>query len=843
LSAESAKPDTRFHQSTSFIGRTTELVELKRLLADPGCRLITILGPGGTGKTRLSLEVASMQADKFEDGVAFIPLQPVTSIEFLVPAMVRELGLTIRGQEDPAQQLFSHIEDKHMLLVFDNFEHIVGAATFISQMLSAARKIKVIASSREALNLSDEWVFPLSGLAFPTGPDDIPEWFDSVRLFVERARRVGRDFDPAAHWQTISRICRLVEGSPLAVELAATWIRTLTPEEIAAEIERSLDFLSTNVRNVPERHRSVRAVFEESWRLLDNDAERRALARLSVFRGSFDRKAAEAVAGATLPVLTGLIEKSLVRPLQDGRYQLHVLVNQFAGEKLAESLEAVDDARDAHAGFYLGILREIGKNVFGTGQLTASEAVTPEMDNIRAAWLHAGDRADVDAIVAATHILGQCCQFKSRYVEGLALMSQAAQELEAADQVPEIEFALANVLVQQAWFQIRLGAIEDAEAATHRSGEIMKRLRMDPVHGFASDYRLPAGIIATIHGNFTEAAILGNEVRQTAERTGDLGNQALALYVLTRAAFSQGNLEEARRYVRSALDVNQKAGDRWFRAYLLQELGNVERASGNIDTARQHYQASFDLREEFGDPEGMAVALSFLGDIALELGTPADATSYYDRALAMYRQIHDKGGLATTLSGAARAAAAAGESDHARKHIREGIAYAAEINHVPQVIALLENLGEIKLAEGNEEQAFPLLSIALHHPASDYEARARVKALGDVAERIEISDVHTAVATLTEALALDDDLGIETLLEEARTEHHPETRQSFPDGLTDREVQVLRLVAAGKSNQQIADELFITANTVANHVKNILSKTQSDNRTEAAAYASSRGLA
>lgn len=770
LSTEKTQPDTKFHQSTSFVGRTNELIELKKLLADPGCRLITIQGPGGTGKTRLSLEVAATHGGNFEDGAVFVPLQPVTSIEFLVPAIADELGLAIRGQDDPADQLVAYLEDRQMLLVLDNFEQVVEAADFISRLLSATTRIKLIVSSREALNVSDEWVFPLSGLAFPSDTDTVPEWFDSVRLFVERARRVRRDFEPEEHWQTVSRICRLVEGSPLAVELAATWIRALTPTEIADEIERSLDFLSTNVRNVPERHRSVRAVFEESWRLMDDDAERDALARLSVFRGSFDRKAAEAVAGASLPMLTSLIEKSLVRSLQEGRYELHMLVNQFAGEKLAEAAEAVEGACDAHARFYMDILREVSSGIFGSGQLATSEVVQQEIDNIRAAWQYSADRADVETIVAVTHVLGQCCQFKSRYVEGLALMSQGAKVLETVDQSPEIEFALANVLIQRAWFQIRLGAIDDAEASARRAGEIMSRLGMEPVPGFASDHRLPIGIIATIRGNFAEAAQLGEESRRIAERQGDQGNQSLALYLLGRAAFLQGEIEKAHGFAADALEINDAVGDRWMRAYLLQELGNVERARGNMVAARGHYEASYALREEFGDPEGMAVALSFLGAVALEQGSATEAASYYDRARAIYREIRDKGGLATSLAGAARAAAAAGEPDHARDHIREGLRFAAEINHVPQVIALLGSLGEIELGEGDEEKAFPLLGIALHHPASDYETRARVEELGDVAKRIQKYDAHTAAVTLTEVLGLDSDLGIEVLLESARSE-------------------------------------------------------------------------
>jgi predicted ATPase/DNA-binding CsgD family transcriptional regulator len=845
---DSSTPDTRFLQSTSFIGRTSELVELKRMLEDPSCRLITLQGPGGTGKTRLSTEVARIHERDFPDGARFIPLQPVTSVEFLIPAIAEELSVTIRSQEDPARALFAFLAEKEMLLVLDNFEQIVEAAEFISAMLAAAPRIKIIVSSREALNISDEWVFPLSGLSFPTDLNAEPEWFDSVRLFVERARRVKRDFAPDAHWESIARICTLVQGSPLAVELAATWIRSLMPEEIVNEISRNLDFLSTSVRNVPERHRSVRAVFEESWRLLDDDAERDVLARLSVFRGTFDRKAAEVVAGASLPLLTGLIEKSLVRSLQDGRYQLHMLVNQYAGEKLAEYPAKVEEVRATHARYYLGFLRdEIGLRIYGADQMNVSALIAPEIDNIRAAWSHAVEIGDSDMISPVSHILSEYFQFKNLWFEGVAIMTQTVELLEKREQTPDVEFAIANALIQLSWFQMRLGAIDESEANALRCDEIMKRLGVPPVPGFASDHRINLGIIGTIRGNYAEAARWGEAARATAEPRDDWGNLALSFYVLTRVGILQGDLDAAYRRVDQALTANDQTGDPWFRGYLLVERGNIERLRGNTTAARPNYREVYEIREKFGDTEGMAVALTFLGDLALIEGNNEEATNCYGRALDLYLKIQDKGGLAQALEGSARAAAAQGEPDHAREHVREGIAYAAEISHVPQVIALLGILGAIELAEGDEEQAFPLLCVALYHPSSNHETRERVLALGDAIKSMEICDVKTAVKTLTDTLGLDTDLGIEELLENARREGleivgEEDEPHVLPDGLTEREGEVLRLLAAGKSNQQIADELFITTNTVANHVKNILSKTQTSNRTEAAAYAVQHGL-
>jgi predicted ATPase/DNA-binding CsgD family transcriptional regulator len=833
-------------QLTPFIGRTEELNELKSLLGNSDCRLLTLVGPGGSGKTRLAVEAASEKVGDFSDGVYFVPLQPVGSVEFLVPAIADSIDFSLRGQEEPKVQLFNHLNEKHLLLVLDNFEHLVAAADLIGEMVSAAPKLKLVVTTREALNLRGEWVFPVPGMRFPEGADIAGlESYDAVRLFVENGQRAKRDYSPEPDWPAIARLCQLLQGMPLAVELAASWIKVMSCHEIVAEIERNLDFLATRLRNVPERHRSVRAVFEESWSLLSEE-ERGVFMRLSVFRGAFGRAAAEKVAGASLLLLSALVDKSLLKSLPESRYQAHELLRQYALEKLEESPEEVARAHDSHSAYYSDFLHERVPDISGGRQVEAATEIEAELDNIRAAWNWAVEHVKTEQLRESVCPLSQCYQFKSRYAEAATALEGAARGLEEQGATAEIELTLAAVLVELAWFHIRLGRLEEAVDSLKKCQAIYDRLGAPPVTGFATDPRLGLGVIATIKGEFTEAARLGEEALRTSETQKNAGNQELANYVLARATLLQGEHEAAQGYAQQASDIATEISDRWFLAYPLIELGNVACALGDLAAARDHYQASYDLRAEFEDPEGMAIALTHLGEVALREEKHADALLLYQQSISIYREISDKGGLAASLCGLAKAAVALGEHEAARNSFRESLEAAVAIQHIPQILALIAGTGEMLVRTGEAEGGLELLALALHHPASDHETKSWAQSLvaGSVA-KLPSGDIGAAVSVLRQSLHLTADLGIAGMLETAAARAAPEGAQTpaYPDDLTEREVEVLRLIASGKSNQQIADELFITTNTVANHVKNILSKTQSANRTEAAAYAIEKKLA
>jgi transcriptional regulator with XRE-family HTH domain len=256
-------------QPTPFIGRADELAEIAERLTDPACRLLTLVGPGGIGKTRLALEAAHEQQPNFADGVYFVALTPIASPNLVAPAIAGTLKLTSYDPADPIASIVHDLREKALLLLLDNFEHLLEATNLLTDILAAAPQVKILVTSREALNLQEEWVRRVDGLSFPvSGDDENAEDYSAIRLFVERARRIRGNFSLTDESDNVARICQLVQGMPLAIELAATWLKTLPCARIADEIQRNLDFLASPLRNVAERHRSVRAIFDQSWKLL-----------------------------------------------------------------------------------------------------------------------------------------------------------------------------------------------------------------------------------------------------------------------------------------------------------------------------------------------------------------------------------------------------------------------------------------------------------------------------------------------------------------------------------------------------------------------------------------------
>jgi predicted ATPase len=318
------------HAAAPFVNRVSEIAEITDRLNDPSCRLLTLVGPGGIGKTRLAMPVAANCAEQFDDGVYFVPLHSVDSPDFILSAIIDVVSPQSRSGGDLKHQFLQYLREKALLLVLDNFEHLLDGADLLTEILEAAPDVKLLVTSREALNLQEEWRYSVTGLQYPeTTAAEQPGAYSAVQLFVERARQVRGDLSLADEQAAVVRVCRLVEGMPLALELAAVWSRALHTNEIATEIQRSLDFLSTSLRNVPQRHQSMPAVFEQTWRRL-TDEEQLVFRALSVFRSGFRREAAEAVAGVSMRVLSNLMDKSLLTREPNGRYQIHELLRQYA---------------------------------------------------------------------------------------------------------------------------------------------------------------------------------------------------------------------------------------------------------------------------------------------------------------------------------------------------------------------------------------------------------------------------------------------------------------------------------------------------------------------------------
>lgn len=375
---------------TPFVGREAELATLSALLAQPDIRLLTLVGTGGMGKTRLALELGRASLDAYADGVFVVALAPLSAATVLPAAIAQALDLSIHSG-DPAAALLRFLRDKHMLLILDNFEHLHDGVGLVLDILDAAARVQVLATSRERLNVRGEQLIVVEGLSYISEVASAADASPAARLFAQNARRVQPSFQlDERNLPDVLRICRLVQGMPLGLELAAAWAELLTVREIAYEIERSADFLAADWADAPARQRSMRAVFEWSWGLL-NDAERQLFRRLAVFRGAFTRAAAEAVVGASLHVLVGLVHKSLLRrsdagASQIGRYEAHELLRQFAAEQLASSPGEQAAVEERHSRFYLTFVAERERRMARADPHAAVAEIQGERDNLRRAW-------------------------------------------------------------------------------------------------------------------------------------------------------------------------------------------------------------------------------------------------------------------------------------------------------------------------------------------------------------------------------------------------------------------------------------------------------------------------
>lgn len=816
---------------TPFIGRRQELAELARLLSNEKCRLLTLLGMGGVGKTRLAIEAARQARAQFAGGVAFISLQNVESPAYLPGALADGLNFAHHDTDDPWRQLLSQLRDKAMMLVLDNFEHLLDAAPRLTTLLQAAPGITLLVTSREALRLEEEWRFPVQGLSVPQN-ERATDWEtnEALRLLAERARRVRPDFALADELQGAVRLCRLVEGMPLAIELAASWTRNATCEQVADEIAENLDLLTTTMRNVAGRHRSLRAVFEHTWQQLTEE-EQQVFARLSVFRGSFRRQAAAQVTEATLPLLSSLVDKSLLRWEPNGRYQMHALLRQHAAEQLDRWPQLRDATHERHSKFYANLLAQRRADLHRGRQREALAELNREWDNIRAAWTWAAGHRDLEKLRQAAETLAIYYDFRGRYLEGLRVLQSAVDALQEEEQTERVEATLAVLVSVLGGLLIRLGRLDETDDVTERSQTLLERTGQSGTVSYHTDPIIGKGIVASIRGDYEAVQRFGTQALRKAQNLEQPLRQQAAHYLLARAALQQGELHLAETHIKQAYELGRQLGDRWFLAYSHTELGNLACMQGRYEQARNHFQESYYIRKEFEDPEGMAAALSHLGKVALLQEEVAQAQQLYEQALSISREISNYGGQATALSGLGSVALAQEDYAAAQRSLNQALHIARQHRFISLLLDIFVDAGRLLVQSGQKERGLQLLVVALHHPRSEHETVERARealAPHNIQGPAKATPDWEELAQLARAL--------DTITDQQAAGDSGEQKIAAPqlvEPLTEREAQVLQLLAEGLSNAQIAERLVLAVGTVKYYTSEIYGKLRVNNRLQA----------
>ena len=692
-------------QTTPFVGREAELRELSRLVADPSVRLLTILGVGGMGKTRLAIEAGRGEIGNFEKGVYFVPLAGLDSGEAIIPAAAQALDFSFSKGGEPRQQLLDYLRAKHLLLILDNFEHLLEGVSLVSEILQTAARVKVVVTSRVKLNVQEEHLFHLEGMDFPDWetPADAME-YSAVKLFLQSARRVRPGFELVPDdLKYVARICRLVGGMPLGILMAAAWVEMLRLAEIAKEIGQNIDFLETSLSDVPERQRSMRGVFDHAWRLL-TDGEQKVFQGLSVFRDGFTREAAQEVTGATLRELMGLVDKSLLHRDPAGRYGIHELLRQYAEGKLSEGKEAIV-VHQRHLQFFLHFAETLEPDMHGPNQGAVLDLLELEHHNMLAAlqWsVGKGENAEYGLQLAGA--IADFWDLRGHYQEGRKWVEAALANCSRAPTIARARGLLAAGYMAYSNF--------DDNQATERAEECLTLCRELGEMKYAADALSFLGLMSCEQGDFGQAARLTEESLSLRQKLGDMRGIAVAIDNMAMIAEFQSDYERAAPLYQESLDLFKQIGDKSMIGDALRGLGNVALERGDYARAREFHQEHLALSREIGSINSIAVSLTMLGNVELYQGNYEKAQALFEQSLALQHETGIKLAESVTLCYLGLAVHYQGNHYRARTFLRESLNLWVMWNYKRYIIRCLEWLASIACALGESDKAVRLCSAA-----------------------------------------------------------------------------------------------------------------------------------
>ncbi len=776
------RPGTRLPSPlTGFVGRQGEVTAIAALLREEETRLVTLTGPGGVGKTRLAIQVATALVTEFPDGVVFVDLAAVRDPALVVPTIAVALGVRQVSERPLLATLVEALRARSLLLVLDNVEQVASAGIDIAELVGGCPGLTILATSRSPLHLSSEWEYPVPPLAIP--PLGLPGSLasladnDAVALFVQRARLVRADFAlTEANAVAITEICRRLDGLPLAIELAASRIKVLSPPALLARLSNRLAVLTAGARDQPERLRTMRDAIACSHDLL-TPTEQTLFRRLAVFAGGFTLDAAAAVVDAPgdlavdlLDGVASLADKSLVRPIEgagdEPRFGMLETVREFAADRLAASGEA-EATRTAHAAFFFNLVKTLRPRIEGAERLPTMERIDREQDNLRAALSWALDRNDAET------------------AQGLA------------SELARFWVVLGSIGEGRVWLD-RTVALDAPVAPPTRAAALY----------WAADF-------AVLLNALDRARALASEALDVARGAGDRRGEAMALRELGVVAQCEGSLESAQPLMEAAFAQFAELGERVWQGIVLRDLGIVAGQLGDHDRAKVYHQEGLALWREMDHPWGVPASLRNLADEALERGDIVTAAGHYRESLDRWRHLREKIHLGGCLFGVARVALAMGQPRQAARLVgaMEAVNDSLGTAHPPGRREALEKVvasAQSALGEAGWGQAWD---------------EGRALSLGEaVVEAINVASA--AIDPAGQALA------------------GPDAPAAAVDryGLTAREVDVLRLLTQGRSNREIAEALFISHRTVSTHVANIFVKLDVNGRAAAAARSYQLGL-
>jgi predicted ATPase/DNA-binding SARP family transcriptional activator len=769
---------------TAFIGRTLDLLELANRLTDT--RLITLLGPGGVGKSRLALALLEQQQHHYHDGVVFVALATVQTAADVPDAIASSLQLPLSGSKPVLEDVCDYLADKRMLVVLDNLEHLLTARELILQLLARTPKCRFVTTSRVLLELPGECVYDVVGLSLPklttsqtypkdhleTRPEDYLEThldaYDAINMFVRQARQVRSDFAlHASDRQALIELCQLLEGIPLALELAASWVRLYTLPELVSALKQDMDLLEADGHQVSERHRSMRQVFLSSWQQLTVE-EKRVLAALSVFCGDFELIAACIVTGASARTLLRLVNRSLLRRTPLGRFSMLEVIRQYAAEQLIDGDSAL--VARAHCEYYLAFMRD--KNFRTNAPKVPLESVDANFDNVRSAWRYALNLAtnatlDLNEFVKASHQINFYLDLRGRFREGIALFQEGIDvfdthvtsthtSVQTLDDAILDDATLGALLLNQALFYWWINDLDrTAELATRAltllagSDNYTDQIA---AHYALSDY-------AEYYGNSERAKAHLNCAGELVEAHGSLLEQRAYIKECAILEHTLGNFEAAQLHYARALQSYQASSDQVGIAEMLHHWGTLKLEQADARGAKDLLEQSQVLINSYGDEAYSHICQADLGACALALGELEQAETHYLDAIKLARQNSSLIGPPKYAADYALVKLAQGDTEAATTLLQQSLQTAWQLQDTSVLLHSLLGWAEYWLGRDNT-LAHALISCVLQHRASPARIKRRAQKLlarvgVPVDDQVILSDLECLAPHVTHLVALN----------------------------------------------------------------------------------------